>query len=191
MSRAPAAPAGISRPTGFDYLLVFVGLSFSLFLFGLSYPQPEARADTPEWVKTYLLPLLPQLMVLPQGVILLWPLFYATQRMLGRPQALSAGEWLWGVAWLGTLLLAVWLMWRHFGTVPEFLEDLQYPPQSIWTIIVAPTLAALAVVIGLTSLIARWRQTWTHTLGLVLVIWPVIPLAGLLLWAEPGWRWSN
>src|SRR5262249_45706156 len=119
---------------------------------------------------------------------LLWPVFYTVQKMVGRPQALSAGEWLWGVTWLGTLLLAIWVIWVHFGK-PDFANDLEYSPQSIWTIILTPTLAGFGLVIGLTSLIARWRQPWTHTFGLVLVIWPVIPLAGLLLWAKTGWKW--
>jgi hypothetical protein len=172
-----------------DYFLILLGASLSVFLLQIGGPLPMPKADTPEWVSTHLLPLLPVMMYLPQGILLLWPLFYLGQRLRGRPQALSAGEWLWGVAWIGTLLLTAWVSWMRWGTPPEFAEDLQFPPQAIWTIIVSPVMAAIALAIGVINLFARWKQTWTHTFGLVLLLWPVLPLSGLLLWAEPGWKW--
>jgi hypothetical protein len=190
MSRASLTVAPVSRPSGLDYFLIFVGCSISLFLQQISYPTLNSKAETPPWVRDYVLRLLPMLTSLPLGIILLWPLFYSIQRLRGRPQALSAGEWLWGVAWLGAVILTAWVTWLHWGSPPEFLTDLKYPPQSIWTIIIVPTLAIIAVVIGLVGLVARWQQTWTHTFGLVLLIWPAIPLIGSILWAEPGWDWK-
>jgi hypothetical protein len=191
MSRASPVSWPVSRPTGIDYLLILVGCSLSLFLQSLSGPNVQPRAEAPAAVREYLLPLLPSMLALPQGIILLWPVFYALQRLRGRPQALSAGEWLWGFAWLGTVLLTGWVVWLHFGTPPGFAEELAYPPQSVWTVIVLPAMALIAVVIGLVNLVARWQQPWTHTLALALVIWPMLPLAGLLLWAEPGWGWGR
>jgi len=191
MSRVSVPPAPVSRPTGIDYLLIFLGCGLSLYLNQISGPKPEAKEGTPAWVTMDLLPHLPALFYLPQGIILLWPVMYGTQRLLGRRQALSAGEWLWGFAWLGTLLVAVWVIWGHLGTLPGFAENLAYPPQFIWTVIAGAAMALIAFILGLISLFARWRQPWTHTFALVLLIWPMIPLAGLLLWTERGWNWGQ
>jgi hypothetical protein len=191
MNREPPACGTVSRPTGLDYLFLLLGCSLSLFLLQISGPlAPEPKDHNPSWLNEYVLPILPAALYLPQGVILLWPIFYSTQRLRGRPQALSAGEWLWGVAWLGTVLLTAWGFWRHFGSPPGFVEDLPYPPQLIWTVIACPAMAGVALLIGLLNLFGRWKQPWTHTFGLVLVFWPVIPLAGLLLWGERGWKWN-
>jgi hypothetical protein len=189
MSRAPVNAAPVSRPMALDYFLILVGCSLSLFLQQISHPNPQPKRETPAWVQQYVLPILPTLMSLPVGIILLWPLFYATQRLRGRPAALSAGEWLWGVAWLAAVLLTAFILWLSSGEPPEFLKHGDYRPQHIWTIILVPTLAGIAVLIGLISLLARWQQPWTHTFGLVLLFWPVIPLAGLILWTQHGWRW--
>jgi hypothetical protein len=172
-----------------DYFLIFLGVAFSIFLTQISGPRPMPKPETPPWVAETIFPILPALLGLPQGVVLFWPLFYCIQRLVGRPQALTAAEWLWGVAWLGTVLLVVWAFWMRFGEAPAFAEKLAYPPQAIWTIIVVPTLAGLAFLIGLISLFGRWKQPWTHTFGIVLMIWPVIPLAALLLWSQSHWEW--
>jgi hypothetical protein len=49
-------------------------------------------------------------------------------------------------------------------------------------------MALIAVLIGLMGLVARREKTWTHTFGLVLLVWPVLPLAGLLMWTR-DWNW--
>jgi hypothetical protein len=135
-------------------------------------------------------PVVTLMLLLPQGVILLWPVFYTLQRLRGRPQVLSAGEWLWGFAWLGTILLTAWTLWLHWSP-PDFAKDLLYSPQAVWTILVLPSMALIAAIIGLIGLIARWKQAWTHTFGLVLIIWPVFPMAGLFLWTKLPWKWVN
>jgi hypothetical protein len=191
MSRASPVATPVSRPTAVDYLLIFLGCGLSLYLNQISGPQPKAKDHIPLWIAQDLVPQLPPLLLLPQGIILLWPLFYGTQRLLGRSQALSAGEWLWGVAWLGTLLVTGWVLWGHLGNLPAFADHLDYPPQFLWTIVAGPAMAVTASLIGLISLLARWQQPWTHTFGLVLLIWPMIPLGGLLLWTEPGWIWAK
>jgi hypothetical protein len=43
-------------------------------------------------------------------------------------------------------------------------------------------LAALALLIALVGLVGRWRQPWTHTFCLALLLWPVLPVAALFLW---------
>jgi hypothetical protein len=186
MSRAIPTQV-VPRPTALDYLLILVGCSISLILNPLSGPTITPKANVPEWMVTYVMPILPLMLALPQGIILFWPIFYAVQRLLGRPQALSAGEWLLGVAWLGTVLLTIWAIWVHSPSKPDFASKFQYPPQSVWTIIVLPTLAAIALVIGLITLFSGPKQPWTHTFGLVLMIWPLLPLAGLLAWAQSPW----
>ena len=42
-------------------------------------------------------------------------------------------------------------------------------------------MALLAVLIGIWGLIRRAPMPWTHGLGLVLVVWPVVPLVLILL----------
>jgi hypothetical protein len=210
MSRSVAkVSAPVSRPTGVDYFLILAGCCLSLLLANVSRPVPKPNSDAPAWVKETLLeppldlqikelfgdhhrplPVLTLLLLLPEGIILLWPVFYTLQLIQGRPQALSAGEWLWGFAWLGTVLLTGWTLWMHWSP-PAFAKDLTYSPQAIWTILVLPSMAFIAVVIGLISLVAGWKQTWTHTFGLVLIIWPVVPMAGLVLWTELPWKWVN
>jgi hypothetical protein len=59
--------------------------------------------------------LLPEAMRLPEGVLLLWPVFLALQRLRGRRQGLTFGEWLWVLAWLGTALLTGLSAWERWG----------------------------------------------------------------------------
>jgi hypothetical protein len=171
-----------------DYLLILTGCSLSLFLQQISRLDVAPRADAPSWAARHLIPLLPTFLILPQGVLLLWPIFYATQRLLGRPQALTAGEWLWGFAWLGTVLLVAYEGWARWGTLPQFIKELDFSPPLVWNVIVLPSMALVAVMIGLIGLVARWEKTWTHTFGLLLLVWPVLPLAGLLVWTR-DWNW--
>jgi hypothetical protein len=178
--------APVSRPTGVDYFLILAGCSLSLFLAQMCKPTPHAHSHAPAWVVESL-PLLTLMLLLPQGIILLWPLFYSLQRLKGRPQALSAGEWLWGFAWLGTVLLTGWTLWNHWSP-PSFAEKLDYSPQAVWIILLLPSMALIALIIGLVNLIAQWKQTWTHTFGLVLIIWPVLPLAALMVWTKLTWK---
>ncbi|HYT88015.1 MAG TPA: hypothetical protein VEL76_04790 [Gemmataceae bacterium] len=188
---APAVP--LSRPLWFDFFLIMLGCALSHFLADWSrfvaLPS-DTPGETPESVKELLLPSLPRLLFLPLGVLLFWPIFYLTQRLAGRKQALSAGEWLWGVAWLGAVLLSVWIVWQRWGpnSLPGFLD----PENCRRTIFVSyvvgsMALAAVALLIGLIDLIGRWGQPWTHHCCLALVMWPLVPLAVGLLWhVKPG-----
>jgi hypothetical protein len=176
-SRAPtAAPA--SRPTLVDFLLVLTGCGLSLFLARLPLLREPAPRDLT--LAAVVVPVLPALLRLPEGVILLWPLFYLTQLVLGRSQGLTAGEWLWVVAWLGTALVNVLAALGHAGAVPESARPLAALAPVLWYAILVPSLAVAAAVLALTGMSARTAPPWTHHLGLALVLWRVLPLAGLL-----------
>jgi hypothetical protein len=171
-----------SRPRWFDFFLLLTGVGLSLVLTDLSGLRARPTEATPEAVLPALA-VLPQLLLLPLGVLLFWPLFFLTQKIAGRPQPLSAGEWLWGVAWLAAVLFTVWLVWQALGTPPEFLSRetfRKYAPLGYAIGILA--LAAVALVIGLVDMIGRWGQPWTHHCCLALVMWPVLPLLAFLLW---------
>ena len=85
------------RPSLVDYFLILAGCSLSLFLIRLRPWTFEAK----EGVAAPLADLvgnLGDIMRLTEGVVLLWPLFLATQSLRGRGQSLTAGEWLWVIA---------------------------------------------------------------------------------------------
>src|SRR5207253_2405473 len=108
-----------------------------------------------------LLGILPALLFLPLGVILLWPLFYTTQRLLGRPQHLTAGEWLWGVAWLLTLALGGWIAWKHWGAPPEALVSVSFKKYVVVGYVLASlSLGVFALLTLLVGLVGRWPQPW-------------------------------
>lgn len=168
-----------SRPRFLDYFLMLLGCAVSLLLVEWSGLAATPGREIGRQAQT-ILKLLPHLLFLPQGIILFWPLFYATQRLAGREQGLTAGEWMWGLAWLGALLLAGWACWRHFGQ-PADLQALQQTVLVVYALFVV-TMAVLALIIALIDLVGRWPQPWTHHFCLVLMIWPVFPLAALWLW---------
>jgi hypothetical protein len=182
-----ARPAAPSRPTLVDYLLMLAGAALSVFAAPFSGLHAEPQPEVPSFVVTRVLPLLPTLLLLPVGVLMLWPLFYATQWVLGRKQVLTWGEWLWGVSWLGYLVLIGWVAWATLGEPPPLLNPEQYPPPVVWVVLVVPALALISLVLVAGDLIGRWRQPWTHTLGLALALWPALPLGGILFWGKPLW----
>src|SRR5262245_427879 len=109
MSRIPRtavpAPSPASRPTLLDYLLILGGCATSSFLASFAGPPRTIEPENIPFAVAESVPaVLVELVALSQGVVLLWPLFYGLQWLRGRPQSLTAGEWLWGVAWLGTVL---------------------------------------------------------------------------------------
>jgi hypothetical protein len=184
------APVPAARPTFFDYLLLMVGCALSLVLVQIMIADRGLRisptADTPPDVARLLLPILPFLLFLPEGIILLWPLFYSTQWLRGRKQPLTGGEWLWGVAWILSLAFLGWLALLNWGDPPEFLNPAAPPPR-LWFYVIVPALAGIALLIFLIDLFGRWRQPWTHSLSLVLALWPVLPLVALLVWGRLDW----
>ncbi len=180
----PAAPP--SRPSWFDFFLILVGFALSLLLTDLSNFEALPSEATPAPVARLLRSechSLPYLLFLPLGVLLLWPVFYLTQRVGGRQQSLTAGEWLWGVAWVAAVTLTAWIAWQFWGTPPEFLQPTNFKVKVfVGYSIAALALAGIALLIGLASLFSRGRLPWTHSLCLALLMWPALPLLAVLLW---------
>src|SRR6202042_1317548 len=102
-------------------LLMLCGVGFSLWLAELTGFQAQATADTPAEIPATVLKVFAPLLFLPLGILLWWPVFYTNQRIYGRPQSLTGGEWLWGVSWLLAVGLTSWILWQALGTPPEAL----------------------------------------------------------------------
>jgi hypothetical protein len=128
----------------------------------------------------FLVEFLPRPLRLTEGILLLWPVFLVTQLLRGRREPLTAAEWLWVVSWLGITLLTGLAAWETSGTLPEFLQEHSSAPFRLWYVIVVPSMAALAVLLGLAGLLRRGPAPWTHGFAVVLIVWPVGPLAGIL-----------
>src|SRR4051812_46822073 len=92
------------RPTLLDYFLLLGGYSLSLFLLRLQPWAFKAKEGLAAPVAD-LVEQLADIMRLTEGVVLLWPLFLVLQKFRGRSQGLTAGEWLWVIAWLCIVLL--------------------------------------------------------------------------------------
>jgi hypothetical protein len=195
MSRAPygllrpvatavpgALPVVPPRPTGLDYLFILCGCALSRFLTELSGLRAIVGENLSTGLGPPLIATLPFLLLLPVGIVLLWPLFHATQRLLGRPPGLTVGEWLWGVAWLLAVALTSWIVWNYAGSPPEILGSDSFKRSLVVGYALSVlSLGAVALMLTLVDLVGRWTQPWTHRFGLVLLIWPALPLAAL--WA--------
>jgi hypothetical protein len=185
MSRLLSPPIPYtSRPTLVDYWLLLLGCGLSLYLIRTGPMPAEADDSRTDPVLREFVAALPDMMRLPEGVLLLWPVFLALQRVRGRKLGLTFGEWLWVLAWLGTALLAGLSAWQKWGVLPEFVQPYAAKPRVVWYVVVMPSMAALAGVMALGGLLRRIPAPWTHSCGLALVIWPVAPLSGILLWGK-------
>lgn len=180
MSTAPDA-ARPPRPTVVDFFFLTVGFAVSLLLLRIPLLRvdPSGGETLPEWLRTFL-PLLPDLMRLPEGVLLFWPLFYLTQLLLGRTQPLTAAEWLWVFAWVAVIGLNAFAAWTAWGSVPESLKLYVRWPPLLWYVVVVPSMAVTALVVSLFGLVSRTASPWTHSLAVALIVWPLVPLTGVL-----------
>jgi hypothetical protein len=195
-SPQPARPRLVPpfpRPKWHDFLLLLLGISGSLLLTDMSGFRAAPGENTPAWWGTepaavLLLHRLPHLLFLPVGVLLLWPLFYLNQRIAGRHQPITVGEWLGWVTWLAALafvglIVLAWIVWQRSGTVPAAFEPETFKFRLFVGYAVGTlSLAAVALLIGVVDLFGRWPRSWTHTCVLALVMWPALPLLLLLLW---------
>lgn len=178
---APSLPRVPTRPYLLDYFFLLCGFALSLYLMEL-HPltiEPLDSITSPflrGWIE-----FLPRLLRLPEGVILLFPLFFLPQFILGRRQEISSGEWLWILAWFGTVTLTTLTLVRAAVGLPDVLVPYLLTVRWIWHLGFGAALALLAVLMGLYGLIRRAPLPWTHNLGLVLMVWPILPLAGILL----------
>jgi hypothetical protein len=168
-----------SRPTLIDYLLLLAGAGLSLALIKLSPFSVEPSDAVTQRALRAAIPLLPRLLRLPEGVILLLPLFFATQFVLGRRDSLTAAEWLWLLSWCGTAILTVLAGCDHFNLLPELLQTNVLLIRLIWYVGFELAMALLACVLIVAGFF-RPARPWTHQLALALALWPVAPLAGIL-----------
>jgi hypothetical protein len=181
MSREPLAET-LSRPVALDYFLLFAGVCLSLVLLEL-HPLRVAPGDSlrDPGLRDLIVGLSVPLR-LTEGVVLLWPFFFLTQRLRGRDEGLTAGEWLWIISWIGVVLLAILGAWERWGkdSMPEFLLNNLAKPYVLWYLIAAPSMGALALLLLLLGMVRRTPLPWTHSFALVLAVWPVLPLAAIL-----------
>jgi probable H4MPT-linked C1 transfer pathway protein len=169
-----------SRPTLLDYLLLLLGCGVSLYLVRLGplWVEPGEHVTGPvlaEVVATFL----PTVMRLPEGVLLLGPVFFVLQVVLGRRQGPTGAEWLWVLAWLGTAGLTGLSAWARTDTVPEMIQPYVHKPLLLWYLIFVPAMAALALVLAVLGLASSVPKPWTHQLGLALILWPALPLGAI------------
>lgn len=165
-----------------DYVLVLLGFALSIYLAGLSGLQPPAPAADAGLFLGVLAGVIPILVLMPLGVVLLWPVFYLIGRMAGRTQGLALGEWLWGFAWLVSLLLTAWIIWKGSGSAPEALTDEDFK-QAFFTGYTLYLLAmgAVAFFVWLFCLFSSTLFPWTHSFGLALLFWPIVPVTLILV----------
>jgi hypothetical protein len=173
----------VHRPTWIDFLFFLAGCGLSLVFARWSGYSASSTSSTPNWVTDELLPFLTDFLFLPTGALLFWPVFYLTQWLRGRTESLKSGEWLWGVAWLALLPWTAWIIWQRWGTATEtFQPELFKRWVFLGYAVAVLALGSLAVLITLIGMLGRWRQPWTHSCGLVLLIWPAIWMACCLMW---------
>lgn len=174
------------RPTFLDYFFILAGCSLSLVLvyFHPLHVRPGDEVASRSLAQA--IGFLPQLMRLPEGILLLWPFFFALQLLRGRPAALTAVEWLWVLSWLGIAVLTALSAWQVWGTLPEAVHAYRELPRKLWYVILAPSMAVLGLCLALAALFRREPLPWTHTFGLVLLLWPVGPLLGIVTLGKFG-----
>src|SRR5687767_3012056 len=86
----PATAAEATRPRFLDYLLILAGMAVSALLADWSGVR-AGRESAPTFRQVFLNNA-PFLVLLPVGVVLFWPVFHLTQRILGRKAELTWGE---------------------------------------------------------------------------------------------------
>lgn len=180
MSQKPSLPPTPTRPYLFDYWFLLAGFGLSLYLMDLNpmTVEPLDALSNPVWRAWVMF--LPRLMRLPEGVVLFFPIFFLPQFVLGRRQEITSGEWLWILTWLGTAALTCLAVFRHVVGFPEWLDPYTYTVRWIWHLGFGMAMALLALLLIGYGLIRRRPMPWTHGLGLVLVLWPILPLIGIL-----------
>jgi hypothetical protein len=172
-------PAAVLRPTLVDYLLLLAGAGLSLFLMDLSPFTVEANDNIGNPGLRAAIPFLPRLLRLPEGVILLLPLFVAPQFWFGRREGLTAAEWLWLFSWFGTALLTVIGAADSLSLLPVIVRANLLWIRFVWYLGFDLAMACVAIALIVIGFFRPGRP-WTHQLGLALALWPVPPLAGIM-----------
>ncbi len=178
MASETPRPVAPERPNGFDFFVMLLGFSVSLLLLQLRLPVVVPRDPADALVNQSLLPWLKMTMRLSEGVVLMWPILFTAQRVLGRTQKITVVEWLWIGSWLCVATFNVFAL--VVGLLPEDalrnnLDALAYWPSFAWYLVVEPLVALAALLLGLLAAVRRTPVPWTHSFGVVLLIWPVLP----------------
>jgi hypothetical protein len=169
----------LSRPTLVDFLLLLAGFALSQYLIRLAPLNVETPANFGPFARDFLTFFAAPLRLC-EGIVLLCPLFRLSQRLRGRSDPLTGGEWLWWFSWAGLVLTGSLAIWQSQGGMPDFLAPYAGKPRLLWYVVFVPAMAALALVLSFTSLLRKDPLPWTHTLSLALALWPVLPLAVIL-----------
>jgi hypothetical protein len=174
-------PPTPTRPYLLDYVFLLSGCGLSLYLMDLHPWTVEAEDYVTPYALRSAIAFLPRLTRLADGVILLFPLFFLPQFVLGRRQEIASGEWLWILAWFGTVALVGVAVVRHLIGLPEWLDPYAQALRWIWYLGFGTAMTFIALILVLYGLFRRAPMPWTHGLGLVLVVWPMLPLVGILV----------
>ena len=156
-----------TRPHFVDYLLILLGAGLSVLLAELGGVQqpPAVPTASAALARGFVI-----VLFLSLGVVLLWPIFFLIQKILGRKQEMTWGEWLWGLAWLGAVFLTVWLVLKGNNALPGFMAGDDFKRAVlIGYVLFVVSIGILAVVVYVVSLVGRWIVPWTHTFGLALL----------------------
>lgn len=176
--RTEAARPEVSRPALFGHLAILAGVALSLYLIHLA--PLEAKPTNPLGPRLrQVFEFLVLLVRLPEGVLLLWPVFFA-MTWFGRSGGLTASEWLWLLCWVGLLLLTTLTAWDRLLGLPETVQPYAAKPRILWYLLVTPALALLALLVLIIDLFRSYDPPWTHYLALALLLWPA-PAAVLVL----------
>ncbi len=187
MSRTSPPPESVSWPTLPDLFLLLAGCAASFLLLRWEPPSTsplgplrvEPNESVPEPARR-LVTALPELVRLPEGVTLLWPVFYVVQKLRARARGLTAGEWLLGFSWLGTTAMTGLTACAAADVLPGPLREQAPRAMVIWYLVLVPSLALFAFLVALVGLGRRRPLPWTHNLSLALLLWPALPLGGAL-----------
>lgn len=163
-----------------DYMMLFFGVGLSLWFADLMGVHADVNASWSRFRQAFVREL-PALLFLPLGMQIFWPIFFLEQKLLGRKQPLTMGEWLMGLVWLLTFFLVGWIIWQATGNIPEGISSSGFRQNLVLGyMLTVLTLGALALVLLVFDLVRRRPQPWTHTLTLALLVWPAVPL--LCMW---------
>lgn len=175
MQTSSAAAPVLPAPTFVDYFLMLLGGGLSCLLAELSGLHADVAGSG---FQRAVHGVLPELLFLPMGIALFWPIFFSLQSLRGRQHGMTMGEWLWGVAWLANLFFATWFLWNGVATMPAFLDfKEQITMGYLLFLFLMAVVAALLLLLGF---VQRGPIPWTHRFCLVLLIWPIVPL--LIMW---------
>jgi hypothetical protein len=191
------------RPTTLDLFLIMAGCVLSYYLLAITYSPTENTSIPPLPLVRHFghmriepggaakLPIfkslvlsLPDVIRLPEGILLFFPLFYLTQTFMGRPLGFTTCEWMWVLAWLGTAGVTAIGVILQFADLSEFLHKASTWPIVLWYMVFVPAIGLITVGCWFYSLAQRKVFPWTHNFAVVLLAWPLPWLVALMIFGK-------